>query len=234
MTDKELEEALQRIYQGELEEARELDREAQQEEGTKRLPVLENAFLVETELRPPATVEDIDECELFIGRKFSPSYRHFLRLHDGWKGFYRAHGIGYLNGTYHYRFDKNARRNFAITVWAELQATAPSHAAVPNYTDALYFPENFYRFLDSKDPASKALKATREFMLSLQKDSIPLIALKHTLLGSEAHSRLFLDIDTLKADGEMEVFEDDPTGFGELRWSNFYEFILQRASLYQS
>ena len=112
MSDAELEEIIQTIYRYERE------------------PYLEdpNFYTVagEYELRPPATERQIAECEQFIGRSFSPSYRHFLRLHDGWKGFYSSAGIGYLYGTHHLRYDAEAREQFSISTWADLQASRPT------------------------------------------------------------------------------------------------------------
>jgi len=38
-------------------------------------------------LHPPASESDIAACEARIGMRFPPSYRAFLRLHNGWEKF---------------------------------------------------------------------------------------------------------------------------------------------------
>ncbi len=169
----------------------------------------EGALWVRRPPNPPATTEAIERCEQFLGRKFSPSYRHFLGLHDGWPHFQKNDNLlgtqDYTSPAFQTKFSQLIRDNLNTVADFDLS----------ELDETLFYPQNWYRFVDSKArnlgknlPAilydvKKIIDAYRED----HKCFGDILMCKHTMIGlSENNSNcVVLDTGTLRRNGEMKV-----------------------------
>jgi len=99
-------------------------------------------------LHPPAPQKAIDEFEKRIGRAFPPSYRQFLRTHNGWEHFWGDVTLTGVSGAHTARFLKKVKEyeqyqrdeqlagvlsKFSTSEIAAWEAEDPRHLYLPNH-----------------------------------------------------------------------------------------------------
>lgn len=198
MTDKGLEAEVQVIFQRELEN-----------------------YGNEGFLQPATSIKEIAQCQEFLGRDFSPSYRHFLCLHNGWIGFQGGYR---LLGTRDYH-SSEVKDEVSLHLKSFLEACNAPTQGLPN---EIFFMENLYRLVDSQLCVATEIRPLKKFMDDFRENSNWLCLPKHTIIAVDYDSSrlLLLDNGTTLPNGEREVVEYFSSGgFQKQRWINFYELI---------
>ena len=188
--------------------------------------LVEAAFNLELEyeglegvLRPPATPAQIEECEKLLGRRFSPSYRHFLTLHNGWEDF---PGAMLLLGTEDYT-SQAVRNEVAFRFKCQLEVLEAPVESVPEH---ILWPENIYHLYYLSRPELADWIKLSHFIHEFDEEKWGLLWSKHMVIAVDfdAPRMMFFDQNTLDDDGEMEVVSLWNDG-SEFRCKNFYTFL---------
>lgn len=221
MNDSELEAALTALVEAEAEVLSAYGYDDPQE--------LEDAF----DVRPPATPEQIAQCESFLNRPFSPSYRHFLSLCNGLK----IADEWFFLGTEDYRTEA-AQEAIALIHRVVFDADDIDTSDLP---DEVFYPQNFYPLIDGKVPTPPHLQHLKEYADRLDEERVierpkgrfpvgtchnPLLP-RHTLIsfdeGNDCYR--FLDMGYQQKDGELAVFDWCGDG-GIQHWHpDFYAYL---------
>lgn len=214
MTDEEMEELLQKAAQEEIE-------------------MLEDLYADPIELRPPASPEQIAQCEAFLGRAFPPSYRHFLSLHNGFKTKHEW----YFMGTEDYK-TATAQRQIALINRIGFDVEDVDVSELP---DDVFYPQNLYPLLDGKVLIPEHLRYLKEFAdhfdeardithdphTSFCTPQTWLFLPKHTLISFQEDNDCyrFFDTGTRFKDGEMNLLDYCCDGGIQGCYADFYDYL---------
>ena len=212
LNDQQLEEMVAELTQVAVEEGEFEDEEFE----------AEDAFWVRRPPRAASSSGEVEALEGFLGRSLSPSYRHFLRLHDGWPECQRTYN---LLGSVDY-LDAEFRSSFATTIRIALDCEDLDVRAV---NESFFYPENWYRFVDSKTVSRSenfpsVLYDVKDYLDKYQEEDSDLLLMpRHTLIGMSVDYVKFilLDSGTLRDDGEMDVVEYRLSSGSVLRVASF-------------
>lgn len=186
MLDKnELEEIIQKLSQAFLEDRKLI--------GLSEIPSI---------LHSPATEEDIATFEKRMGGNFPPSYRLFLKLHNGWEKYRNVFTLLGISGDHTEKALKDINETIAIykAEW-EKRHGKPIH-------------ENVKKFESEPITDAKTEEGAHLY-----------IADKFHFGTDFAGSLLFFNPNVSSPDGEIEVVYRNQTGMIIGRFSNFFEML---------
>jgi hypothetical protein len=168
----------------------------------------EKEYACPQRLRRGASPTQIESCERAIERPFSASYKHFLRLHDGWENY---DGQWLLLGTVDFSSE-------------EIRAALKTR--VDDFIRGISASEVSSGELEQEiDPADA--EAVERWISEFEENEDWLCLPKHTIIGftPDSDGMLLLDVNTRSPGGEMNVVKYYFNSGVQDREANFYEFI---------
>ena len=164
-----------------------------------------NSWDSDMKLGRPADDSAIKKAEAKLGFRFPPSFRAYLRQHNGWMGFWPDWSLLGVSGTLTEKMLKNARESVKGGV------DMIEHDA----------------YLDKEEPEAR-LAELRE---SQRTDPDVIYAPDHPLIGTDFNgSVLVFDRFRCDEDGECEVVAVDHLGEVQSRWDSFVALLEDAAS----